>query len=109
MTVRRMSEFVLTFAVTVSACGGNQLSGGSNGTLASAVAAANHRYGPDWDCVPVSAKPKIVVSCTQPSSDSFAINEFRIVDGRALYWNGVRTAPASRFVPYVKDDLRSTY
>ena len=81
----------------------------SASALSRAVAAANQRYGSDWDCVAVSASPQ-VISCTQPSTDSFAADdEFRIVEGRALYWNGVRTAPASRFVPFVRDELRGSH
>jgi hypothetical protein len=46
------------------------------------------------------------ISCTHFSGGiEGEAYEFRIVNGRALYWNGVRTAPASRFVPYMLDDL----
>jgi hypothetical protein len=95
--------FVLLALVVLSGCQSGR--SGPESKAEAAVVAANNRYGPEWSCERLRV-PAGQISCTHFSGgvegDTY---EFRIVKGRALFWNGVRIAPASRFVPFMLHDL----
>lgn len=89
--------FVLLAVVVLSGCQGDRSVPASRPDAA--VVAANNRYGPEWSCERVGV-PAGQISCRHFAGGVEGwMDEFRIVNGRALYWNGVRTAPASRFIP----------
>jgi basic membrane protein A len=75
--------------------------------LQRAVDAANRRYGREWDCHGVRATPVPVVACETAGEDSFTVDEFRIIRGVALYWNGRRVSPSPRFIQFIDRYYRS--
>jgi hypothetical protein len=92
--------------ICATACGSGE-SGGSpksetSPTLRRAVDAANRRYGPEWHCDGVTTNRTTFVECQAPGADSFKVDQFRIVAGVALYWNGLRVSPTPLFVPLIE-------
>jgi hypothetical protein len=101
---------VVVALIGAAACGGGYRTSpppDGSAALQRAVDAANRRYGPEWQCQEVVANRLPTVDCQKEGEDSFSVDEFRIVRGVALYWNGVRVSAAARFVPYIAQDYKS--
>ena len=99
---------VVVALISAAACGsGYRTSPDVSPALQRAVDAANRRYGPEWQCQGVIANRVPTVDCETEGEDSFSVDEFRIVRGVALYWNGVRVSPAARFVTYIAQYYKS--
>src|SRR5690349_10115323 len=95
--------------MSAAACAGGTLppAPDTSPALQRAVDAANRRYGPEWDCHGVKATPAPIVECETAGEDSFTVDEFRIIGGVALYWNGRRVSPAARFIQFIDQYYRS--
>jgi hypothetical protein len=99
---------VIVGLMSAAACAGGTLPAqDTNPALQRAIDAANRRYGPEWDCHGVRAAPVPVVECETAGEDSFTVDEFRIIRGVALYWNGQGVSPAPQYIPFIARYYRS--